>query len=376
MTIRVLHVAEAAGGVERYLYALLKNNDSQEVENYFIASQHYELEKFQQYVSGSYQLEMAHTISPHGDMIAIKQIRKIVKKINPDIVYAHSTKAGALVRIALIGIHIPVIYNPHGWAFNIVQSKKKEMAYRLIEKVQIPFTKKIVCISEAEMQSAMQKHICSEDKIKIITNGVDFDLLDKVQPVTRRDLGIPEDAFVVGQIGRLSEQKSPDVFVQMAEKIKKTIPNSFSVMVGNGKLEGKVRQLIKAKGLEDSFLITGWVDNPTGYLNCFDVATLLSRWEGFGLALVEYMYCGVPLVSTKVDAIPYVVDDGVDGLLVEPDKPNEAAQAVIRIYDDSDLADKLVNNGLIIAKEKYDIRRVVKQTQQLYQNVVDIRLQR
>lgn len=368
--IRVVHVAEAAGGVERYLYALLRNSDSQEVENYFIASQHYELEKFQEYVSGSYQLEMAHTISPHGDRVAIKQIRKIVKKINPDIVYAHSTKAGALVRIALIGIHIPVIYNPHGWAFNIVQSKKKELAYKLIEKVQIPFTKKVVCISEAEKNSAIQNHICSTNKIQIITNGVDFELLDQAQKITRKDLGIPEDAFVVGQVGRLTEQKSPDVFVEMAEKIKKEIPNSFFVMVGDGNLEAEIRRLIKMKGLEDSFLITGWVDNPTGYLNCFDVATLLSRWEGFGLALVEYMYCGVPLVSTKVDAIPYVVDDGVDGLLVEPDNSSEAAGAVIRIHEDPALAAKFVANGLSIAKDKYDVRRVAKQTLKLYYKVL------
>lgn len=368
--IRVVHVAEAAGGVERYLYALLKNSDSQKIENYLIASQHYEMGKFKKYVSGEYQLKMAHAACFKNDKATVKQIKKIVRQIKPDIVYAHSTKAGALTRIALMGMHIPVIYNPHGWAFNMAQSKKKELAYRLIEKAQIPFTKKVVCISEAEMQSAMQKHICSKDKIKIITNGIDFDLLDKVQPVTRRDLGIPEGAFVVGQIGRFSEQKSPDVFVEMAEKIKKEIPNSFFVMVGDGNLEAEIRRLIKMKGLEDSFLITGWVDNPTGYLNCFDVATLLSRWEGFGLALVEYMYCGVPLVSTKVDAIPYVVDDGVDGLLVEPDKPNEAAQAVIRIHGDSVLAAKLVTNGFNIAKDKYDICRVIKQTQQLYQDVL------
>ncbi|MBT8944374.1 glycosyltransferase [Lactobacillus delbrueckii subsp. bulgaricus] len=368
--IRVVHVAEAAGGVERYLYALLKNSDSQKIENYLIASQHYEMGKFKKYVSGEYQLQMAHAACFKNDKATVKQIKKIVKQIKPDIVYAHSTKAGALTRIALMGMHIPVIYNPHGWAFNMAQSKKKELAYRLIEKAQIPFTKKVVCISEAEMQSAMQKHICSKDKIKIIPNGIDFDLLDKVQPVTRRDLGIPEDAFVVGQIGRLSEQKSPDVFVEMAEKIKKEIPNSFFVMVGDGNLEAEIRRLIKSKGLEDSFLITGWVDNPTGYLNCFDVATLLSRWEGFGLALVEYMYCGVPLVSTKVDAIPYVVDEGIDGLLVEPNSANEAAQAAIRIYGDSVLAAKLVTNGFNIAKYKYDIRRVIKQTQQLYQDVL------
>lgn len=369
--IRVVHVAEAAGGVERYLYALLKNSDSQKIENYLIVSQHYEMGKFKKYVSGEYQLQMAHAAYFKNDKATVKQIKKIVRQIKPDIAYAHSTKAGALTRIALMGVHIPVIYNPHSWAFNMAQSKKKELAYRLIEKAPIPFTKKVVCISEAEMQSAMQKPICSKDKIKIITNGIDFDLLDKVQPVTRRDLGIPEDAFVVGQIGRLSEQKSPDIFVEMAEKIKEVIPNSFFVMIGDGNLEGEVRDLIKAKGLEESFLITGWVQNPTGYLNCLDVATMLSRWEGFGLALVEYMYGGVPLVSTKVDAIPYVVNDGVDGLLVEPNRPDEAAKAVIRIHDDSALATKLIENGRLIAKQKYDVRRVARQTRQLYADVLE-----
>ena len=371
MTIRVLHVAEAAGGVERYLYALLRNSDPQAVENYFIASQQYEIEKFQKYVSSIYQIQMAHAVSIKEDKNSVKQIKKIVKQINPDIVYAHSTKAGALTRIALIGMNIPVIYNPHGWAFNIVQSKKKELAYKLIEKVQIPFTNKIICISEAEKQSAVRNRICSAEKIQIITNGVDFELLDHAEPVTREELGIPKDAFVVGQVGRLSEQKSPDVFVEMAEKVKEVIPNSFFVMVGGGKLEGEVRKLISEKGLEDSFLITGWVNNPTSYLNCFDVATLLSRWEGFGLALVEYMYGSVPLVSTKVDAIPYVIDNGVDGLLVEPNCPDEAAKAVIQIHEDSTLAAKLVHNGLFISKEKYDIQRVVKQTQNLYSEILD-----
>lgn len=371
MTIRVLHIAEAAGGVERYLYALLRNSDPQMVENYFIASQQYEAEKFQKYVSGIYQIKMAHAASIKEDKKSIKQIKKIVNQIKPDIVYAHSTKAGALTRIALIGMHIPVIYNPHGWAFNIIQSSKKELAYKLIERVQMPFTNKIICISEAEKESAVRNHICSADKIRVITNGVDFELLDQAKSVTRNELGIPKDAFVVGQIGRLTEQKSPDVFVEMAEKIKEVIPNSFFIMIGDGNLEEEVRDLIKAKGLDKSFLITGWVQNPTGYLKCLDVATMLSRWEGFGLALVEYMYGGVPLVSTKVDAIPYVVNDGVDGLLVEPNRPDEAAKAVIRIHDDSALATKLIENGRLIAKQKYDVRRVARQTRQLYADVLE-----
>ncbi|GHN52214.1 glycosyltransferase [Lactobacillus delbrueckii] len=194
--------------------------------------------------------------------------------------------------------------------------------------------------------------------------------MDHAKNVTRNELGIPKDAFVVGQIGRLTKQKSPDIFVEMAEKIKEVIPNSFFVMIGDGNLKEEVRDLIKAKGLEESFLITGWVQNPTGYLNCLDVATMLSRWEGFGLALVEYMYGGVPLVSTKVDAIPYVINDGVDGLLVEPNRPDEAARAVMRLYHDSTLATELVKNGRSIARSQYDIKRVVKQTYHLYVDIL------
>ncbi|MFK5587383.1 glycosyltransferase [Lactobacillus delbrueckii] len=236
-------------------------------------------------------------------------------------VYAHSTKAGAFTRIALMGMHIPVIYNPHGWAFNMAQSqsKKKELAYRLIEKAQIPFTKKVVCISEAEMQSVIKNKICSKEKLSIITNGVDIDYIQSAPKLSRKELGIPENAVVIGQIGRLSPQKAPDIFVKMATLVKKEIPHAFFVMVGDGELRDKIWKLIKSKHLEDSFLITGWVENPTIYLKNMDVATLLSRWEGFGLAIAEYMCAGVPLVATNVDAIPYVVSNGVDGILVEKD---------------------------------------------------------
>lgn len=74
--IRVVYVAEAEGGVERYLYALLKNCESQKIENYLIASQHYEMEKFKKYVSGEYQLRMAHAACFKNDKATVKRIKK------------------------------------------------------------------------------------------------------------------------------------------------------------------------------------------------------------------------------------------------------------------------------------------------------------
>ena len=97
--ISVVHVAEAAGGVERYLYALLKNSDSQKIENYLIASQHYEMGKFKKYVSGEYQLQMAHAACFKNDKATVKQIKKTVRQIKPDIVMHIQLRLGHLLEL-------------------------------------------------------------------------------------------------------------------------------------------------------------------------------------------------------------------------------------------------------------------------------------
>ena len=369
--IRVIHVAEAAGGVERYLQGLLKYSDHQKIEDILICSQNYDTSKFKDIASKIYQVPMAHGISFSADRSVIKQIRKLLKELKPDLVYAHSSKAGALTRLACLGLKIPVIYNPHGWAFNMRQSKLKTCAYKLIEKIQVPFTTKIVCISEAEQKSALDNKICKQDKLEVIPNGIDFAEIDKAKKLTRKELGIPDDALVVGQVGRLTKQKAPDIFVEMASRVKQEVPNAYFLMVGNGDQEAEIRQKIKALGLEDSFLITGWVENPTSYINCMDVATLLSRWEGFGLVLAEYMYCGVPVVATKVDAIPYVLQNGKTGLLVEKDSPKAVVQAMISLYNDDNLRKQLITQGLRTVQEKYDVQRVAEQTKEIYRIIVD-----
>ena len=217
----------------------------------------------------------------------------------------------------------------------------------MVEKMLAPMADKIVCISEYEKKSALEHKICKDNKLVVINNGIDFDEFKTLQPKRRDELGIPANAFVVGTIGRLTVQKAPDIFVKMAKVVKEKIPNAFFIMVGDdigdGKFRGETEAWIKAVGLEDSFLITGWVNNPLDYEGLFDVAILLSRWEGFGLVLPEYMYREKPIVATKADAIPYVVGDA--GLLVEIDDYEAAAESVIKLYEDKGLGSKIIEKG-------------------------------
>ena len=350
MQKKVLHIAEAPGGIERYLVTLLtKMKKYPEVEHILVCSTSFDINKFGKLVKSIEVInEMQNAISFSHDLKAIIQVRKVIMHYKPDIVYCHSSKAGAIGRIADIGIKNRLIYNAHGWSFNMKGvNKKKIKLYETVEKVLAPITDKIVCISEYEKKAAIEHRICSDKKLVVINNGVDFDEFRNTHPKSRDELGIPVDAFVIGMIGRLTTQKAPDIFIKMAAEVKNKIPNAFFIMVGDdigdGHFRKETEKWIKEAALEKNVQITGWVDNPLDYESVFDVSVLLSRWEGFGLVLCEYMYMEKPIVATKVDAIPYVVGDA--GLLVEVDAYKQAAESVIRIFEDEELKRHLIEKG-------------------------------
>lgn len=370
--IRVLHVAQAAGGVDRYIRMLLKYLDKEKFENILVCSQDFHEEDYRDLVDSFEQVEMTRAIGGR-DLKAIKGVRALIKKYNPDIVYAHSSKAGAIARAADIGLRNRCVYNPHGWAFNMRCSAKKKAMYTAIEKIAASFCDKIICISDAEKQSALDKKICREDKLQVIFNGVDIESYENGVrgAIKRKDLNIPEDAFVVGMVGRMSPQKAPDVFVKMAKQVKDEVPNAHFIIVGNGNQEDEIRKYAEDNGFSNSLHITGWVDNPMSYVELFDVACLLSRWEGFGLALPEYMMAGKPIVASRVDAIPNIIRNGENGLLVEVDDDIGASKAVLRILREDELRKKIVAQGLEDVHNRFNARRVSEEHSKLFNKEMD-----
>lgn len=150
--------------------------------------------------------------------------------------------------------------------------------------------------------------------------------------------------------------------------MKDKVPNAHFIIVGSGNQETEIRKYAEENGFGDSLHITGWVDNPMSYVELFDVACLLSRWEGFGLALPEYMMAGKPIVATKVDAIPNIIKDGENGILVKVDDAVGASRAVIDIFKDADLKNKLISGGTASLK-KFDAKRVSIEHQKLFERM-------
>lgn len=368
MKKKIMHIVQSAGGVEVYIKMLLKYMDSNKYEHILVCSNDYCKNDFDSSVKAFEQIDMIREINLKKDCMSIKKVRNLIKYYKPDIIYSHSSKAGAIGRIANIGIGKKQLYNPHGWAFNMDCSNKKKKVYTMIERFLAKFTSKIVAISEAEKDSALQNKICNPEKVQVIFNGIDIDKYNEDKKnyiINRNDLNIPKDAFVVGMVGRISRQKSPDIFVKAARKIKDNIPSAFFIIVGDGDEREEILQLISKLNLEESFLITGWVDNPMEYIQIFDLAMLISRWEGFGLAIAEYMVSKKPIVATDIDAIPNLIKHDESGYLAKVDNIDAVVRGALKIYKDSVYKEKLVNNSFKRVNEKFDIKRVAKEHEKL-----------
>lgn len=368
MKKKIMHIVQSAGGVERYINMFLKNMDSSKYDNILVCSLDYDKKKYENFVYALEYVDMKREINLKSDLSAIVHIRKIIKKYNPDIVYLHSSKAGAIGRIANLGLKNRSLYNPHGWAFNMNCGFIKKKIYLYIEKLLAPLCTFIIAISDFEKDCAIENKVCKVDKIKVIYNGIDINEYEEKKKrftLTREELGIPEDAYVIGTVGRLTEQKAPDTFIKAAKKIKDKYPKAFFIMVGDGELKGKVKEIINGSNLENSVLITGWVDEPMKYIELFDQAMLLSRWEGFGLVLPEYMIAGKPIIATDVDGIPNLINND-NGILVKMDAVNEIAVASETIINDSEKCEFMIKKAEEVVRNKFNIKRVIEEFEKIY----------
>lgn len=358
--IKIMHIAQAyPGGVPMYIETLVKHLDKSRYENILVCSHAYEEERFSPFFDVIEKIGMERSISLSKILKPAMAARKLIKKYKPDVIYCHSSIAGAVGRVASIGCRAKVVYNAHSWAFNMRISKKKKIFYRWIEKILALFTDKILCVSNFEKRSALQNKICSAKKLEVILNGVDIPHLDNAianSVVTKASLNIPENAYVIGMVGRISEQKAPDVFVSAARMIKASIPEAYFIIVGNGPDQKKIERMIKSFNLEKSFLITGWVNNPLDYLSLFDQALLLSRWEGLPLVVPEYFAAGKATICTKIDAIDDMIDDNYNGIIVDIDDYVAVSEAAIGLFQNQNKSRDMGRNAVTVAKNKFDIR--------------------
>jgi glycosyltransferase involved in cell wall biosynthesis len=175
-------------------------------------------------------------------------------------------------------------------------------------------------------------------------------------------------------IAHLGPQKDHLTLVDAASILVKKIPEVIFILIGGNMIldkqnfRGEIEKYIKKKELENNFYFVGEVINPFPYIELFDVGCLISNFEGFGNALVEYMLKKKPIIGTSVGGIKDIIEDGYNGFLVPPKKPEIIAGKLIYFYENPSIVEEMGKRGYQKAITKYNMDNWINRIIELYKN--------
>ncbi len=210
-------------------------------------------------------------------------------------------------------------------------------------------------------------------ELRVIHNFVDTERfvpsLDKRRS-TRGELDIPQDALVIGSVGRLADQKKPESIVRLFARLRPRFPNLYLVLVGQGPLEKAVRRLADSLGVTPYVKLTGFVEKTETVYPALDLHVLLSRNEGFGISTIEAMSCGVPVIGTDVPGTRDILRNSCAGILVPLNNELATAEAASRLLIDADFRRTAATAGRTLAICRYSKARWLEETAEYYDEIL------
>ncbi|MDK1046222.1 MAG: glycosyltransferase family 4 protein [Anaerolineales bacterium] len=316
-------------------------------------------------------VDMARQPHPLRDVIAAFGVRRVIRSAHYDAVHLHSSKAGIIGSLAKPWIEAPMIYTPHGLrSFAYPDKSPLKSIARLVEKWICRSVGNVVAVSIEEASEVVRSGIAPSEKVTVIENGVDLEDMSAPATISRADIGVPQDAYLVGTVGRLQAQKDPLLFIQAASIIADRIPGAHFVMVGDGPLESVVRQHIAAERLAGRFHLLGWRADATDILKLFDVFVLTSRYEGMPFVLLEAAAAGLPLVSTNVPGAQSLIDDGSSGLLAAVGAAEVIGAHLVTLHSDKTLRLELGNAARKSIAESHGLELMLDGWSETYRSVI------
>lgn len=230
-----------------------------------------------------------------------------------------------------------------------------------------------IAISEAIRRFAIAVEGVSPDKIHTVHYGLDPATL-QVPPDARArlraELGLPPGALLAGSVCRLIAQKGLDNALDAFGQVAAECPAAHYVVAGDGSLRGALEAQAARLGLADRAHFLGWRADAPAVLAALDVLLAPSRWEGFGLVFLEAMALGVPVISTRVSAIPEIVADGETGWLVPPGDPAAIARALRAALSDPDERRRRGEAGRARLESRFTVDAMVEHTLAVYRGVL------
>lgn len=276
---------------------------------------------------------LRRSVDPSTDLRALWWLVRWLRANRPDVVHTHSAKAGMLGRIAARIVGIPAIHTVHGWTAASVQggrfAEPRRRALVEVERRLARLCQALVVVTPFDAAEGLTCGIGSPAQYRIIRSGID--LADPREGHRRRNrirsrLGL-EDRFVVGAVGRLSDQK--DLRTLVSGFARANLAEGELVVVGDGPRRLDLERQVQQLGLSDRVRFLGQRPDAAKLIGAFDVLVSTSLWEGLPRTIIEAMAAEVPVVATPVGGVAEVVHHGETGTLIPVSDPGAVAAALI-----------------------------------------------
>lgn len=292
-------------------------------------------------------------ISAGKDLAALKEMKQIAKAVQPDVIHLNSSKAGILGRWLFRNSKTPVFYTPHGYSFLMTNiSKKKKLFYKSLEKIFAFKNVETIACSKGEYE--ITKELTSN--ATYVDNGINLKEFDGI----KMDHQINFNHLKIATLGRISLQKNPTMFNQIAE----AFPNIDFIWIGDGELKGKLTA--------PNIKVTGWVDNKTAlnYLTDADIFLLTSLWEGLPMALLEAMYMKKICIVSDVVGNRDVIKDEKNGFVCS--SPDDFIKKIKLIIAIQNKMKEIVSNAQYDVVNYYNSEVMAKKYKTIYSKKCDI----
>lgn len=373
--MNILYILEASGGVGRHLLDLI-NGMASKGHSITLAYSNARMDsQFRDNIDklsnkGINLIQISMTRGPSlNDFYVFFRLLLIHFKYGPfDIVHGHSSKGGALARLLAPIIRSKSIYTPHAfYSMNQGLGAFKLWLYKKIEFLLARLGEAIILTSNQEIEHSLLLNI-PPSSIYLIHNGSSSSItpLDEVEDF-KSACNIMHGDFIFGFVGRFEYQKNPESLIEAFSALAHTNQNLKLIMVGDGFLRPRLEELVKNIGISERVKFPGFYPSAIAMAS-FDVFVLPSRYEGSPYVLHDAALAGLPIISTNVGGADILVEDGVNGYLVDQDAIGDMARAMTHLMEDPVSAKQMGMNSLRLMAN-YSVDDMVDKTLNLYKKI-------
>ena len=319
--------------------------------------------------------ELVRAIRPATDLEAYRKLRAAFRRLKPDVVHTHSSKAGILGRAAAWAERVPaIVHTIHGMPFGNFESLPRNALYKALERWAARRCHAIVSVCDAMTSQALAAGVGRPEQFSTVYSGMDADaFLNPARPreAVRRELGLADDEVAFATVARLFELKGHDDIIAAAPAVLKTNPKVRFVWIGDGILRERLLAELERLGIRDDFILTGLV--PPGripeLLSAVDAVIHTSLREGLARVLPQALLVGRPVISYDVDGAREVVLPET-GVLLAPRDVEGLSAAVLRLASDPVLREKLGQEGRRRFADQFRHETMTRELRSLYERLL------